>query len=115
MKDPVARIAEIKANDPRRRALIEIFDIWWHKHGAAPLKATDLNADVLEVIDTRAIGKADGSLQYSRQRVAGFLVQSKETMVGGYSLTTVLIGPPSKQVAHYKLTQVKTPAEEALP
>jgi putative DNA primase/helicase len=67
MKDPVERIAQIKANDPRRRALIEIFDIWWYKHGAAPLKATELSADVLEVIDTRATRKADGTLQYSRR------------------------------------------------
>jgi hypothetical protein len=29
MQDPVTRIAEIKANDPRRRALVEIFDAWF--------------------------------------------------------------------------------------
>lgn len=105
MKDPVERVAEIKANDPRRRALIEIFDVWFAVHGDNCVKATDLDPAVLEVIDTRATRKADGSLQYSRQRVAGFLARTKGTRVGGYSLTMVKLGPPSKEVAHYKLTR----------
>src|SRR4029077_4462052 len=29
MRDPVDRIAEIKAADPKRRALIAVFDQWW--------------------------------------------------------------------------------------
>ena len=32
MRDPVDRIAEIKAADPRRRAAVELFDIWWAAH-----------------------------------------------------------------------------------
>jgi hypothetical protein len=69
-RNPVERIAAIKANDPRRRALIEIFEIWSNKHGSAKLKATELNAAVLELSDTRASRRADDSLNYSRQKVA---------------------------------------------
>jgi putative DNA primase/helicase len=104
MKDPVDRVAEIKANDPRRRALMEIFETWWDKHGGAELKATELNAAVLELIDTRASRRPDDSLNYSRQKVARFLSRTAATRVGGYSLDQRKDGPPAKQVAYYKLT-----------
>ena len=112
MRDPVDRVAEIKANDPRRRALIEIFDVWFAAHGENYVKATELDPAVLEVIDTGAARKADGSLQYSRQRVAGFLSRTKGTRVGGYGLATAQIGPPSKEVTQYKLTRA---AQQPLP
>ena len=37
-RDPVDRIAEIKAADPRRRALIAVFDAWWAAHGDTLIK-----------------------------------------------------------------------------
>ena len=61
MRDPVDRIAEIKANDPKRRALIAVFEVWWEKHPDTLIKATDLAPEVLEQIDAKSSRKADGS------------------------------------------------------
>jgi hypothetical protein len=104
MRDPVDRIAEIKAADPKRRALVAIFDQWWAAHGDIIIKAKDLADEVIKSIDDKATARADGSLQYSRQRVAGFLAGHINTRVGGYVLSRVMLGPPSKEIAHYKLT-----------
>jgi hypothetical protein len=105
MRDPVDRIAEIKAADPARRALVVVFELWLAVHGDHYVKATDLGVDVLKAIDDKAVVRADGSLQYSRQRVAAWLAGHVGTRVGGYALTTIGLGPPTKPVAHYKLTQ----------
>src|SRR5262249_18147935 len=43
MRDPVDRVAEIKAADPKRRAFIAIFDQWWASHEDLLLKAQDLD------------------------------------------------------------------------
>src|SRR5262249_44005576 len=70
LRDPVERIASIKTNDPKRRALIEIFDLWHQKHKGAPVRAAKLDPEIIQLIDNRARKKDDGSLQYNRQRVA---------------------------------------------
>jgi hypothetical protein len=112
-KDPVQRIAEIKANDPRRRALMDIFDIWWDRHGGATLKATELNAVVLELIDTKSSRRPDGSLTYSRQKVARWLSHAVNTRVGGFVLKqSMAAGAPSKPIACYKLERTSTEFEE---
>ena len=104
LRDPVDRIAEIKAADPKRRALVAIFEQWWAAHGDLIIKAKDLADEVIKNIDDKATVRPDGSLQYSRQRVAGFLAAHVDTRVGGYLLNKIMLGPPSKEVAHYKLT-----------
>ena len=40
-RDPVDRIEAIKAKDPRRQRIRELFCTWWEHHGAAPTKAND--------------------------------------------------------------------------
>jgi putative DNA primase/helicase len=104
MRDPVDRITEIKAADPKRRALVANFHQWWAAHGDLMVKAKDLAGEVIKAIDDKATVSTDGNLQYSRQRVAGFLAGHINTRVGGYALTKVMLGPPSKEIAHYKLT-----------
>jgi hypothetical protein len=115
MRDPVDRIAEIKAADPKRRALIAIFDLWSATHGDLIIKASDLDQEVLKAIDDKATARTDGSLQYSRQRIAGFLAGHVNTRVGGYALTKVMLGPPSKEVAHYKLMRDHDTTGSTLP
>ena len=39
--DPVQRIRDAKASDPRRRVVAELFTTWWSSHGSKPLKAAD--------------------------------------------------------------------------
>jgi hypothetical protein len=99
MRDPVDRIAEIKAADPKRRTLIAIFDQWWASHGDLLLKGQDLKHEVVSLVPG-AITR-DGVV--SRQKVAGFLAAHVDTRVGGYVLSKTMFGPPSKEVAHYKL------------
>jgi hypothetical protein len=99
MRDPVDRLAEIKAADPKRRALIAIFEQWWTGHGDLLLKGQDLDHEVIKLIPN-AITR-DGVV--SRQKVAGFLAAHVGTRVGGYVLGKTMLGPPSKEVAHYKL------------
>jgi hypothetical protein len=110
-RDPVDRIAEIKANDPKRRALVAIYEAWWAAHADTMVKAGDLDPAVLEHIDEQAGRKADGSLQFSRQRIASWLAMHSGSCVGGYSLTKLAIGPQSKPVAHYKLTRTEVTYE----
>ena len=106
MRDPVDRIAEIKAADPRRSTLVAVFDVWSAFHGNAAIKAADLAEEVIEQIDPKASRNKDGTLKFSRQRVAGFLNRNAAgTRVGGYRLEK--IDDPdvlsSKPVARYQL------------
>ena len=102
-RDPVDRIAEIKAADPRRRALLAVFETWREKHGDASLTAKDLDPMVIELIDHRASRKADGSFQYNRQRVAHFLAVHAGTRLGGYFLEQTTDDTLSRPLAYYKL------------
>ena len=108
MRDPVDRIAEIKAADPRRRALVAIFEQWWVHHNNTIIRAKDIHQEVIKLIDDKATVKADGELQYSRQRVAQFLAVNEGTLVGGYGLVRL---PDDKNrarpPAEYKLTNTR--------
>jgi hypothetical protein len=92
----------------RDRALVAIFELWSTSHSDNYVKATELSVDVLKAIDTRAVVRSDGGLQYSRQRVASWLAAHVNTRVGGFALTTAGLGPPTKPIAHYKLMQDQT-------
>src|SRR5262249_36634083 len=69
-RDPVERIAQIKAQDPRRQKMTAIFEAWWLAHADALMKAGDIDAVVIQLIDEKASRKTDGELQYNRQLVA---------------------------------------------
>jgi putative DNA primase/helicase len=97
MRDPVDRVAEIKAADPKRRTLVTIFEQWWTSHSNQLVKAQDLSHEVVKLIPG-AITR-DGVI--SRQRVASFLAGHAGTRVGGYVLSKV---PLTKKVAGYQLT-----------
>ena len=109
-RDPVERIAEIKAADPRRRALIAVLDAWWAAHADTVLKANDLASEVVEHIDQKALRRDDGSLQFSRQRVARFLAIHAGTRVGGYFLEQMRDTTRTRPIAYYKLRQHDHPA-----
>ena len=98
-RDPIERLAEIKAADPRRRALIALFEVWWTFHGNAVLKAADLNEGVIAMIPTH---RRDANPP-SRQVVATFLSGHAGTRIGGYALERIPGGKPSKPTASYQL------------
>ncbi|MCQ4158802.1 DUF6371 domain-containing protein [Roseomonas sp. GC11] len=80
--DPAERIAEAKANDPRRRQIAELFAAWWQHHRDMPMKATSLHEDVRALADpanksrqslAAILGKLDGT------RAAGFVLKRIKT------------------------------------
>ncbi|MGO9427562.1 hypothetical protein [Rhodoblastus sp.] len=76
--DPVERVSAIKAQDPMRRAIGELFAEWWRCHESRPLKAADLADSVRAIIDPQGAG---------RQFVASYLAKLAGTRAGGFALT----------------------------
>ena len=52
--DPVERIEMLKANDPRRQGLVELYEVWWDNHEDHAVKAVDLAEPARNLIDPRA-------------------------------------------------------------
>lgn len=77
-RDPVQRIDEIKSDDPHRRRIVELFEIWDSHHEDRPTKGADLAEPVLALLDPQGRG---------RQFVAARLVQLAGTCAGGFVLT----------------------------
>ncbi len=96
--DPVARIAEIKGKDQRRRCVAEILSTWCARHGSAPVKVADINPDVRTLIDPQGRG---------RQFVAAAVEKMVGTRVGGFMLT-VQRGGGKWSVATYAVCKTTT-------
>ena len=77
-RDPVERIEAIKANDPHRRLINELFREWWAHHGSSPKKVRDLHHSVRKIADPNGVGR-----QYLATRIAGLA----GTRAGGFVLT----------------------------
>jgi hypothetical protein len=77
-RDPVERIEVIKARDPHRQKIAELFGTWHRHHGDAPIKAVDLAEPVRHLIDPQGRG---------RQYVATFLGKLAGTRAAGFVLT----------------------------
>jgi hypothetical protein len=102
MRDPV-EIAEIKAADPRRRALVAVLDAWWAAHADTEIKANDLGFEVIEHIDPKASRKSDGKPQFSRQQVARFLDRNANARIGGYVLEQNKDTTKTRPIAYHTL------------
>ena len=76
--DPVERVEALKANDPRRQRIGELFRAWWEHHGALPTKASDLAEPVKAIADPQGRG---------RQYLATFLIGLAGTHAAGFVLT----------------------------
>ena len=57
VRDPVERINAIKASDPDRRKIVELFDTWLAHHGEGPVAAADLAEPVRKIIDPQGHGR----------------------------------------------------------
>jgi hypothetical protein len=77
-RDPVERIEALKAKDPRRQRIADLFHTWWEAHGTAPLKANQLADPVKAIADPQARG---------RQYLATFLSGLAGTRAAGFVLT----------------------------
>jgi hypothetical protein len=76
--DPVERIQSLKANDPRRQRIGDIFSTWWEQHGTAPVKVNQLAEPVKTIADPQGRG---------RQYLATFLSGLAGTHAAGFVLT----------------------------
>ena len=77
-RDPVERIEALKANDPRRQRIGELFRTWWEHHAGEPMKANDLAEPVKAIADPQGRG---------RQYLATFLSGLAGTHAAGFVLT----------------------------
>lgn len=77
-QDPVERINAIKASDPERLAIAEIFETWHAHHVDRPVAVVDLAEPVRKLLNPQG-----RSRQYLASRVASLA----NTRVGGFELT----------------------------
>jgi putative DNA primase/helicase len=103
-KDPVARLSEIKARDPERQRVIELFNVWWDHHGNTPVKASDLDPEVKEIADPS---------QHGRQYLARAIGNLAGTRQGGFLLERFGDLPNArKEGAKYRLLQIAPVGDE---
>jgi hypothetical protein len=76
--DPAVRVADAKANDPRRQQIAEVFAAWWERHHDIPVKVSDLHEDVRLVADPAGKG---------RQHLAAMVAKLEGTRAAGFVLT----------------------------
>jgi hypothetical protein len=89
--------------------MTDIFEAWSAAHDENYRKASELDDEVVRLIEPQAVPGPDGRLRYSRQKVASWLDRHNGTCVGGYTLCKAELGPASKPIAHYKVKKVLTP------
>jgi hypothetical protein len=78
--DPAARVADVKANDPRRRQLAELFAAWWEHHRDQPVRIVDLHEGVRAVADPAGKG---------RQYLAAMIGKLEGTRAAGFVLNRI--------------------------
>jgi hypothetical protein len=100
-QDPVAQIREIKARDPQRQKVAELYELWWGHHGDAPTKASDLAEEVRIAIDPQGRG---------RQFIAKAVEDLAGTRHSGFVLSRQR-GEGRKAVATYQLKRVAPQGE----
>ena len=95
--DPVERVRQAKANDPRRQNIIALFAAWWQHHGDRPVAAVDLHEAVEATLNPQ---------KRPRQYVAQRLLQMTGTRAAGFVLTRQ---PPAGRwtAATYALAQAE--------
>ena len=101
-QDPVERVGALKANDPHRQRIGELFRTWWQHHGADIMKANDLAEPVKAIADPQGRG---------RQYLATFLSRLSGTHAAGFVLSRQQ--PAGKwTAATYALTEVASTGPE---
>ena len=103
--DPATRIAEVKARDPQRMRLAELFRAWWQHHHDVPMMVKGLAEDVKELADPA---------QRGRQALASAIAKLAGTRAAGFALERVnTTGKWSADL--YKLTRTGTDDETPAP
>jgi hypothetical protein len=77
-QDPVRRIADAKAHDPRRQRIAEIFNAWWKAHRDRPVTVAELAEPVRAAADPAGRGRqylAAAVRRLEGTRAAGFVLE----------------------------------------
>jgi hypothetical protein len=77
-RDPVERIEALKANDPYRQRVADLFRVWHERHGSSPTTVNQLDEAVKKVADPHERG---------RQYTATYISKLVGTHAGGFVLT----------------------------
>jgi hypothetical protein len=92
-RDPVERIETIKARDPKRVQMVEVFSAWWDNHADRRLKSSELCEAVRAIIDPQNRGR-----QFLQREVAamagtyaGGFVLTRQTGTGRWSAATYVL------------------------
>jgi len=99
--DPVERLDEVKADDPRRQRVAQLFNEWWLIHKERPVKASELAEQIVAIIDPQGRGRqyvAARLGQLAGTRAAGFVL-TREKGEGAWSAAThALKGPEAAEL-----------------
>jgi hypothetical protein len=115
--DPVERIEQLKAHDPRRQNIAEFFHVWDQYHGQTPIRAALLDEEVERIINPQRLPRqfVNARLQQlAGTRAAGFVLTRQEPVgkwgAATYSLTptTADIGDGKKHRGIGTIGQVRT-------
>jgi hypothetical protein len=88
--DPVEKVDETKARDPRRRQIAELYATWWNAHGSTPMTAASLADSVQRIIDPQARGRQYVAVKLANlvgTRLMGFVLTG-QSPVGTWGATT---------------------------
>ena len=89
-RDPVERIAVMKANDPARQDVTQLYRVWWEHHLNTPVTVNQLAEPVKKIADPHIRGRqflARRILQLERTQAAGFVL-TRQAPAGRWSATT---------------------------
>jgi hypothetical protein len=101
--DPVERIEALKARDPRRQRIAELFNTWWEHHRDSPVKIKELAEAVTATLDIQ--GRSRQYLAsliggYVGTHASGFVLTRLETVGKWTPLTYVLKQIDSNGIGH---------------
>lgn len=104
-RDPVQRIEAVKARDPHRQRVADLFVAWWEYHEDRSVRVSDLAEAVTRIVDPQGRGRqylAAKIAGYAQTRAAGFLLTRQEAAGKWNAATYALqkIEPGSDGIGH---------------
>ena len=115
-RDPVERIEALKANDPRRQRIGELFRTWWEYHGAEIMKVNDLAEPVKAIADPQGRGRqylATFLSGLAGTRAAGFVLNRQQSAGKWTAATYVLTETASTDPVGHRTHRTDGPAAAA--
>ena len=100
--DPVERIERVKADDPHRREIVELFETWHAHHGEKPTTVTNFAELVRASLDPHGRGRQHVASRLSRlagTRAAGFVL-TRQPAAGKWGASTYALRRPDRHEEH---------------